>query len=145
MARGSANRRSLLSRLDLLKLEIRRPERVAGRDRAAPIAGHEPALALVRAAVGEAVRHHPPGRFALQGVVANGGSCLHRSFDITGFDERRLALALQTLVLVFRPDAGQAIGLQLYPDLEAVPARAIHALLLPLHLGKDRSEERRVG
>src|SRR5215470_11845630 len=62
----------LSSMPDILKSS--RPERIAGRDGALPVAVGEPALALLRSAVGEAVRHHAAGRLALESIVADRGS-----------------------------------------------------------------------
>src|SRR5262252_148236 len=117
--------------------KVRRPERVASRDAAFPIAGVEPALALLRAAVSKAVRHHASGCLALQGVVADRGGRLQRRFDIACFDERRLTLSPEAVVLVFRPYPREAIGLQFDLHLKVIRLRAAHALLPPLHLRKD--------
>src|ERR1700726_993449 len=95
----------------MTRSQIRRPERIAARDCAFPVAGGEPALALLRTAVGEAVRHYASGGLALQGVVADRGGRAQRRFDIAGFDERRLAGLLEAVVLVFRPYPRQAISL----------------------------------
>src|SRR5262249_47972596 len=46
-------------------------KRIASRHSALPVSRSEPALALFRAAMREAVRHHAPGRLALQRVVAD--------------------------------------------------------------------------
>src|SRR6516164_1695836 len=83
--------------------KILRPERVARFDSAFPVAGHEPALALRRGTVSEAVRHHPSGRLALQGIVADCGSRLHRRLNIAGFNEGRFAGLLEAVVLASRP------------------------------------------
>src|SRR5258708_4645869 len=79
-------------------LEIRRPERVAGRHRALAVAVGEPALALLRRPVGEAVRHDAAGGLALQGVVADRGRGLQRGLDVAGLDQGRLAGILETRV-----------------------------------------------
>ena len=67
--------------------------------------------------MGEAVRYDVPGRFALERVIANGRSCLQRCVDIAGLDERWLTLALEPVVLMFRPNASKTVGLQLHLDL----------------------------
>src|SRR5260370_23370939 len=115
------------------RLKALRPEGIAGRDDPVPVSVHEPALALLRGPVREAVRHHAAGRFALQGVVADGGSRLHRGADVAGFDKTGLTLSLEAVVLMFGPDARKTIGLQFNLDLAVVCTRPVHALLLPLH------------
>src|SRR5258705_9805284 len=95
-------------------------ERVAGSDRAGPEPGHEPALALLRAAVREAVGHHVALRLALQRVIADRRRRAHGGLDVAGLEEWRLALALQVVVLEPRPHAGETVGLQLDPHLDLV-------------------------
>src|SRR5262249_10178095 len=119
-------------------LQLRRLEGVAACDRAAAQAGHEPALALLGRAMGEAVGHHVALRTPLQRVVADRRRRAHGGFDVALFDEGRFALAAQGLVLFTGPDAGETVGLQLDPhlDLIGVGPTAGGALRL-LRLGQD--------
>src|SRR5262249_19653231 len=122
-------------------LQLRRGERIARADRAGLEAGHEPALALRRAAVGEAVRHHVALRSSLQGVVADRRRSLHGSLDVARLYERRLALTLQIVVLELRPHAGETVGLQLDPHLDRVRfGLATRRLLQLLRLRQDAEQ-----
>ena len=112
------------------------PERVAGLHRALLIAGHEPLLALRGGAVGEAIRHHPPGRLPLQRVVADRGRRRQRRIDVAGFEEARPLLGLAV-----DPDAGQAIRLQLDLDLQRIGLGLAAGLLLqPRHARQDAEQ-----
>src|SRR5262249_2175018 len=122
-------------------LQLRRGERVAGADRARLEAGHEPALALRRAAVGEAVRHHVALRPSLQGIVADRRRGLHGGLDVARLDERRLALALQVVVLELRPHAGETIGLHLDPHLDGVRLGLAAGRLLQLLCLRQDAEQ----
>src|ERR1700730_15137382 len=119
-----------------MRLQSRRLERIARRDGALAQAGREPALALLGAAVGERVRDHVAARLALQRVVADRRRGAHRRLDVALLDEGRPAAILLALVLVERPDAGKAVGLQLDPHLQLICLRTVEAalLLLLLHL-----------
>src|SRR6202140_1020714 len=59
-------------------------KRIAGLHRALLITGHDPLLALRGGAVGEGIRHHPPGRLPLQRIVADGGCRRQRRVDVAG-------------------------------------------------------------
>src|SRR6266852_7144272 len=98
-------------------------EGIAALHRAGPKAGIEPALALLRAAVGEAVRHDITLRSPLQRVVANRSRRAQRRLDVARLDHRQLALALEMLILAFRPYAGETVGLQLDLHLNVVRLR----------------------
>src|SRR5262245_41326747 len=86
--------------------QLRRGKGVAAPDLARLQAGIEPALALLGAPVREGIGNDVALRPALERVVADccrGAQCrLH----VARFDERRLALAAEILVLVVRPDTG---------------------------------------
>src|ERR1700730_6678000 len=99
-------------------------ESVAALHGAGPKSGIEPALALLRAAMGEAVRHDITLRSPLQGVIADSGRRAQRSLDVARLDERRLALALEIFVLAIRPYARETVGLQLDLDLNVVRLRS---------------------
>src|SRR5215208_1981479 len=95
-------------------------EGVAGRNFALREAGHEPALALLRRAVGEGVRHHAALRTPLQSVVADRGCRLQRGVDVARLEEAVL------LFSVVGPHAGEAVRLQFdaHLDLVGPPPRA---------------------
>src|SRR5262249_12934339 len=57
--------------------------------------------------------------------------------DVARLDQRRLAVPLETLVLVSRPHARKTVGLKLDLDLSPVGADLVHPLLLRLDLGQD--------
>src|SRR5712691_8837467 len=98
--------------------ELRRGrERVAGLFRSLLHAVVEPALTLLGGAMREAVGHHPALRTPLQRVVANRRGGAQRGLDITGLQQ------MPTLIGLVRPDAGEAIGLQLDADLDAICLR----------------------
>ena len=96
----------------------------------------EPALALLGAAVGEAVRHHGALRSPLQRIVADRGRRLQRRVDVARIEELVLRLG------VVRPDAGEAVGLQLdhAPAVWLDCARSPEAALRLLHLGQDAEQ-----
>src|SRR5882672_7815505 len=115
--------RTLHRRRDIAPLgangsELRRGrECVAGLFRSLLQAIAEPALALLGGAMGEAVRHYLALRTPLQRVVADCRGSPQRGLDITGLQQ------MPTLIGLVRPDAGEAIGLQLDLDLDAVCLR----------------------
>src|ERR1041385_1033016 len=116
-------------------LQRTRRKGVAGLDRALLEPGHEPALALLGRAVGEALRHHRALRLSLQRVVADRRGGLQRRVDVTRIEEALLRLG------VVGPDAGEAVGLQLGAHLEPVRVGAVGgALLRLLHLGQDAEQ-----
>src|SRR6478609_4377892 len=102
-------------------LQIRRAERIAGRDLSAVEARLEPALALRRCAMGEAVRHHRASRLPLQAVVADRRRGLQCRLDVAGLQEIVLRIR------VLGPHTGIAIRLQFDANLNLVcgspPAR----------------------
>ena len=81
--------------------------------------------------MGERVRHHIALRLLLQPIVADRRGGAHRGLDVAGLDQ------LPLLVGARRPDAGEAVGLQLDLDLQAVRLGLGQAALLLLHLGQD--------
>src|SRR6185369_9725142 len=93
---------------------------------AAGEAGFEPADALGRAAMGEAVGDDVTLALLLQAVVADGRSGIQCLVDVAGLDD------LALLVGVIGPDAGKAIGLQLDANGDSVGATlaARHAVYL---------------
>src|SRR5580700_6875564 len=117
-------RRALLQRV--------RRQRIAGGDFAGVKAVHEPALALLRCAVGERVRHDVTLHLLLQAVVADGGGRLHGLIDVAGLEEGELGL-LAIPLLPVRPQSGEAVSLQLDADLK------------PIRLSLARSRFLRVG
>src|SRR5258705_7290443 len=121
-------------------LQLRGVERVAAPDRAGLEPGHEPALALLGAAVGEAVGDAVALRPFLERIVADRGRGAHSGFDVAGLEEGRLALAPQVLILVARPDAGEAIRLQLDPHLDLVPLGLADGALRLLRLRQDAEQ-----
>ncbi|MNJ64104.1 hypothetical protein D3C77_600440 [compost metagenome] len=93
-------------------------------------AGFEPAHTLLRGAVGKGIRYHPALAFLLQAIVADGVCGVQSLFDVAGFQP------VQALLCLVSPDAGQAIGLQLLANQQAVIAlHAFTALARGLHLG----------
>src|ERR1019366_5520612 len=97
-----------------MSLELCRRERIAGRQLALRETGGEPALALLRRAVGKRVRHDAPLRTLLQRVVADRTGGLQRRIDVAGIEEM---FALLGMVC---PYAGVAIRLQFDSHLNAV-------------------------
>jgi hypothetical protein len=79
----------------------------------------------------ECVWHDVTLALPLQSIVANGGSRLQGGFDIAGLDEPPLCLG------AIRPDARQAICLQLNPDLKCIGVGLFNSLLCLLHLRQD--------
>ena len=104
-------------------------------------AGHEPALALLRGAVGEAVGHHVALRLPLQRVVADRGGGAQRGFDVAGLDERRLSLASQRSFswLAQTPARQSACSSTLHLDLVGLGLAAGGALQL-LRLRQDAEQ-----
>src|SRR5690606_19410252 len=98
-------------------LEHRRAERVAGLDVALLEAATEPADALLRRTVGEALRSDVAACAALQAVVADRARRRQRFFHVARFED------LTRAVGVIRPDAGEAVRLELELDGECVPFR----------------------
>ena len=88
-----------------------RVESVAGLDGAGFQARGEPAHALRAGAVGEAVGHDVALRAFLQRIVTDFGGGVHGFFDVALFQDFALVFCM------VRPNAGKAIGLQLYPHL----------------------------
>src|SRR5262245_40475153 len=122
--------------------QLRRGESIAAPHLARLEAGHEPTLALLGAAVREGIRNDIALCLALQGIVADRCRGAQRRLNVSRLDERRLALTAQILILVARPDAGEAIGLQLDLHLDAVRLRAAAAggALRLLRLGQDAEQ-----
>src|SRR5262249_30420780 len=100
--------------------QLRRRKGVAARNRAGLEAGVEPALALLGAAVGEAVGYDVALRSPLQRVVADRGGRAQGRLDVSGLDERRLAFVPEHRVLAVRPHPGEAVGLQLDLHLDVI-------------------------
>ena len=69
--------------------------------------------------MGEAVRHHVALRLRCSVSSPIAAAVRMRGLDVARLDEGRLALALQVSFSCARPDAGEAIGLQLDPHLDA--------------------------
>src|SRR4029453_12838509 len=103
-----------------IRSQLRRGKGVAAPDLARLQAGIEPALALLGAPVREGVGNDVALRLALERIVTDRGRGAQGNLHVAGFDEQRLALAAQILVLVVRPDAGEAISLQLDLHLDVV-------------------------
>src|SRR4029077_18893209 len=97
-----------------LPLQLRRLERVAARHRAGLQSIGEPAGALRRRAMGEAVGDDVATALLLQTVIADGGRGLQRSFHVARLDEFPFRLR------VIGPNAGKAVGLQLDHVAEAL-------------------------
>src|SRR5437868_6978149 len=89
------------------RLKVSRSERVAGVDRALLEPDVEPATALRRRAVREAVGHDLSSSAALQRVVADRRRGLQRGFDVAWLEK------IPFLLRLVGPDAGEAVGLQL--------------------------------
>src|SRR6516165_10564155 len=75
----------------------------------------------------ERVRNHITLRLPLQSIVADRGRSLHGCFNVPLFN--KLPLLLGNV----RPDAGEAVRLQFYADLQAVGLRLVHPPLLILY------------
>src|ERR1041385_4688882 len=115
--------------------QLRRRERVAGRYLALFQPFGEPALALLRSAVGKGVRHHIATRLLLQAVVADGRGGLQRRLHVARLN------ALPLLIGMKRPDAGEAVGLQFDAHLDAVRSRfAARGLLRILRLWQNAEQ-----
>src|SRR5882724_9705205 len=80
----------------------------------------EPVDALLRRAVRERVRDDRASRLPLQPIVADGARSSERLVDVAGLEPVVARLG------AVRPDAREAIGLQLQPNGQA--RRALHAL-----------------
>src|SRR5437868_3211953 len=99
------------------------PAQVAGLD-----PPREPLHALLARAVGEGLRRHAALRLPLQPVVADGRRGIERLLHVARLEDVARALG------VVRPDAREAIGLQLQPDgrrvgrRPAAPALGHHAI-----------------
>ena len=78
--------------------------------------------------MGECVRYDVALSLPLQPIVSDGCSRLQGSFNIPRFDELPLCLG------ALRPDAGEAVRLQLHPDLQIVSLNLVHPALGFLHL-----------
>src|SRR5450755_3985521 len=123
-------------RVTSTRLQVARAEGIAGLHRALLIAGHEPLLALRGGAVGERIRHHPPGRLPLQRIVADRRCRGQRRIDVAGFEEARTFL-----LFAVDPDTRQAIRLQLDPHLQRIGFRLAAGLLLqPRHARQDAKQ-----
>src|SRR5579872_6057387 len=109
---------------------------VAGVDGALLEPGHEPALALFGAAVGERVGHHAPSGLPLQGIVADRSRGLQRSVDVALLEEVRTLL-----LFAIGPHAGETIGLQLDLDLQGVGFGLTRGLLLHRVHFRDDAEQ----
>src|SRR5450756_335919 len=97
-----------------MSLELCRRERIAGRQLALRETGGEPALALLRRAVGKRVRHDAALSALLQRIVADRTGGLQRRIDVAGIEE------LFALLGMVCPYAGVAIRLQFDSHLNAV-------------------------
>ena len=62
----------------------------------------------------EFIRYHVAGRHALQAIVSNGGCCVQRFFHVAGVELDAALCGASGLCGVVSPDAGVAVGLQLY-------------------------------
>src|SRR3954470_652032 len=96
-------------------------ERIALRHVTALDPALQPADALRRGAMGEALRHDIALRLLLQRVVADRLGGAQAGLDIAG---------LQQILVIGRPDAGEAIRLQLHLDLQLVGLGPAGAVLL---------------
>ena len=67
-------------------------------------------------------------RLVLQSIVSDGRSCLHCSFNVSGFN--KLPLSLRTVC----PGSSEAVCLQLHADLQTICLGLPHCLLLLLYL-----------
>src|SRR5258706_5160248 len=84
--------------------------------------------------MGERVRNDITLRLPLQSIVTDRGSCRHRCFNVRRLN--KLPFLLGTVC----PDAGEAVRLQFYADLQAVGLRLVHPTLLLLHLRGNRTD-----
>ena len=80
--------------------------------------------------MGERVRHHIALSLLLQAVIADRRGGAHRGLDVARLDQ------LPLLVGARRPDAGEAIGLQLDAHLQAVRLGLGQAALRCCTLGR---------
>ena len=105
-------------------------------------AGIEPALAVLGAAVRKGIGNDIAValRLALERIVANRGGGAQRRLDVARLDKRWLALAEPILVLLRRPEAGEAIGLQLHLHLDVVGGGPAGGALRLLRLGQDAQQ-----
>src|SRR5260221_2334137 len=81
--------------------------------------------------MGERVRNDITLRLPLQSIVTDRRSGRHRCFNIPWLN--KLPFLLGTVC----PDAGEAVRLQFYADLQAVGLRLVHPTLPLLHLGQN--------
>src|SRR5262245_23207583 len=102
-------------------------ECVAARKLARLQSGHERLRALCRRAVRERVRNDVALAAPLQAIVSDCGCRQHGRPHLPCLAQPPLFFR------VMRPDAGEAIGLQLDPHLELVGVALIHAALHRLH------------
>src|ERR1700751_371113 len=77
------------------------------------------------------VRNDVTLRLSLQSIITDRGRGLHGCLNVTWLDK------LPFLLGAICPDAGQAVRLQFYTDLQAVGLRLVHPTLLLLHLGQN--------
>ena len=87
-----------------------------------------------RTAVREGIRDDGLAGIALQGVVADGARGAEPFLDVPGLEEVR------RLVRVVRPDAREAVGLQLEPDGKLVRFDLVDALLQLVHAARDTEQ-----
>src|SRR5260370_40387766 len=81
--------------------------------------------------MGERVRNDITLGLPLQSIVTDRRSGRHRCFNIPRLN--KLPFLLGTVC----PDAGEAVRLQFYADLQAVGLRPVHPTLLLLHLRQN--------
>src|SRR5260370_518213 len=81
--------------------------------------------------MGERVRNDITLGLPLQSIVTDRRSGRHRCFNIPRLN--KLPFLLGTVC----PDAGEAVRLQFYADLQAVGLRLVHPTLLLLHLRQN--------
>src|SRR5690606_15601090 len=104
-------------------LQAGRLEGVAAPRLTALEAGAEPAHTLLRGAVGESVRHYLAACLLLQAVIADGTG------GIQGFFQVACLQPVMPALRVVRPDARQAVGLQLLTYQQAAVALDTFAAL----------------
>ena len=93
--------------------QLRRGKSITTSHRAGFQAGIEPALALLGGPVRKGIRNDIALRLALERVVADRGRGTQGRLQVPGLYECWLVLAPEIFVLVVRPNAGEAIRLQL--------------------------------
>ena len=92
--------------LSALRLQLPRPEGIAGLQRTAVIPLREPAFPLFGGSMGEGVRLRHLPRLPLQPVIADHPRRVQRLFQVA---------ALQQPIDMTRPDARETVGLQFQP------------------------------